>query len=99
MFLVANLVESLAIISSYVLEFYMWVLIIRAAITWVSPDPFNPIVQFLERVTDPVLYPIRRLMGSYWMGVDLSPMVAILCIVFLKTFLVRSLFEWANQLR
>ncbi len=99
MFLAANFVEALAIILGYVLEFYMWVLIIRALISWVSPDPFNPIVQFLQRVTDPILDPIQRVIGNYWMGIDLSPMVAILFIVFLKTFLVRSLFEWASQLR
>ncbi len=99
MFLAANFIEATAVVLGYILEFYIWVLIIRALISWVNPDPFNPIVQFLERVTDPVLYPIRRVLGGYWPGVDLSPMIAILAIVFLKTFLVRSLLEWANQLR
>ncbi len=99
MFLSANLIEALAVILGYVLEFYTWALIIRAMISWVSPDPYNPIVQFLQKVTDPVLEPIQRITGSYRMGIDLSPMIAILLIVFLKTFLVRSLYDWASQLR
>jgi YggT family protein len=99
MFLAANLVESLATVLSFILEFYWWALVIRALISWVSPDPFNPIVQFLQRVTDPILYPIQKMMRSDWMGVDLSPMVAILIILFLKSFLVRSLFDLAGQLR
>ncbi len=99
MFLAANLVEALATVLGFILEFYWWVLIIRALISWVNPDPFNPIVQFLQRVTDPILYPIQRMMRSDWGGVDLSPVVAILIILFLKSFLVRSLFDLARQLR
>jgi len=99
MFIAANLIEALAVVLGYVLEFYWWVLIIRALISWVNPDPWNPIVQFLQRVTDPILLPIQRMMRSDWMGIDLSPMVAILIILFLKTFLIRSLYELAGQFR
>jgi YggT family protein len=99
MFLTANFIEALAQILSYLLEFYKWALIINALISWVSPDPYNPIVQFLQKVTEPILYPIRRAMGSFWIGVDLSPMIALLLVVFLQNFLVRSFFEWAGQLR
>ncbi|MEK7748161.1 MAG: YggT family protein [Nitrospirota bacterium] len=99
MFLAANFVEALAVVLGYILVFYKWAFIISAVISWVSPDPFNPIVQFLERVTDPILDPIRRMMGGYFTGIDLSPMIALVLILFMDTFLVQSLFELAAQIR
>ncbi|SRR5579884_1188470 len=99
MFVAANFVSALASVLSYVLEIYTWVIIIRALISWVNPDPYNPVVQFLYKVTEPVLYPLRRMMRTYSTGIDLSPLVAILIIMFLKQFLVSSLFELASRLR
>jgi YggT family protein len=99
MFIAANFVSALATILNYVLEIYTWVIIIRALISWVNPDPYNPIVQFLYKITEPVLYPLRKLMRTYSTGIDLSPLVAILIIMFLKQFLVSSLFELASRLR
>jgi len=99
MFIAANFVSALATVLSYVLEIYTWVIIIRALISWVNPDPYNPIVQFLYKITEPVLYPLRKLMRTYSTGIDLSPLVAILIIMFLKQFLVSSLFELASRLR
>jgi YggT family protein len=81
----------------YVLWLYMWVIIARALISWVNPDPWNPIVQFLQRVTEPVLYPIRRRMG-FAMGIDLSPIIALLVIVFLQVALVQSLKDLAFRM-
>ncbi|MBI3358293.1 MAG: YggT family protein [Nitrospirae bacterium] len=99
MFLTANFVEALAQVLSYLLEFYKWAIIVNAFISWVNPDPYNFIVQFLQKATEPILYPIRRAIGSYWIGIDLSPMIALLSILFLQNFLIRSLFQWAGQLR
>ncbi|MEK7702945.1 MAG: YggT family protein [Nitrospirota bacterium] len=99
MFLVANFIEAIAQVLDYLLEFYKWAFIISAAISWVSPDPFNPIVQFLSRVTEPILYPIRRTVGGYFSGIDLSPIIALLLIMFTKAFLVQSLFQFAGQMR
>jgi YggT family protein len=99
MFIAANFVSALATILNYVLEIYTWVIIIRALISWVNPDPYNPVVQFLYKVTEPVLHPLRKLMRTYSTGIDLSPLVAILIIMFLKQFLVSSLFELASRLR
>jgi YggT family protein len=99
MFIAANFVSALATILSYVLEIYTWVIIIRALISWVNPDPYNPVVQFLYKVTEPVLYPLRKMMRTYSTGIDLSPLVAILIIMFLRQFLVSSLFELASRLR
>lgn len=97
MFVARNALEGFAHILDWILTLYMYVIIARALISWVNPDPWNPIVQFLERATEPVLYPIRRRLG-WRMGIDLSPIVAILIIVFLQYVLVRSLFEMAARM-
>ena len=99
MFIVANLIIALARVLEILLTFYMWVLIARAVISWVNPDPYNPLVQFLYKVTEPILYPIRRLLGTYAIGIDLSPMVAILIMIFLNNFLIRSLVQLAERVR
>lgn len=99
MFIAANFVSALATILNYVLEIYTWIIIIRALISWVNPDPYNPVVQFLYKVTEPVLSPLRKMMRTYSTGIDLSPLVVILIIMFLKQFLVSSLFELAGRLR
>jgi YggT family protein len=69
----------------------MWVIIARAILSWVSPDPYNPIVRFLYNVTEPVLYAIRRRVPVFFGGIDFSPMIVILAIYFLDSFLVPSL--------
>ena len=99
MYIWANLLNAVAIILDYVLTFYMWIIVIRALISWVNPDPYNPIVQFLYRITEPVLYPIRRRLPFGRMGIDFSPFIAILIIIFLQYFLVASLKEFTVRMR
>jgi len=99
MFLAGNLVLALATIVNLVLQAYFWIIIARAVLSWVNPDPFNPIVRFLYRVTEPVLRPIRRRLPTMQMGLDLSPMLVILAIYFLQSFLVESLRDLALSLR
>ncbi|HKW86276.1 MAG TPA: YggT family protein [Nitrospiraceae bacterium] len=97
MFIAGNVLQGLATVADYVLWLYMWVIIARALISWVNPDPWNPIVRFLERVTEPVLYPIRRRLG-WKLGVDISPIIAILIIIFLQVALVQSLKDMASRM-
>lgn len=97
MFVIGNVLLAAATVVEYVLWLYMWIIIARALISWVSPDPWNPIVQFLERATEPVLAPIRRMLG-WRMGIDLSPIIAILVITFLQIALVQSLKELALRM-
>ena len=99
MFLAANLISALAEVISIVLSFIMWVIVIRALVSWVNPDPYNPIVQFLYRVTEPVLNPVRRMIPMSGIGIDLSPIIVILIIVFLRGFVVTSLIQLAQGLR
>lgn len=98
MFMFANLLLAIANILNIVLSVYMWIVIISALISWVNPDPYNPIVRFLHAVTEPLLRPIRRFIG-YRIGIDLSPMVVILAILFVKYFLIESLIEFAYKLK
>ncbi len=98
MFILANFLNSLATVIHVVLNLYMWVLIIRALISWVNPDPYNPVVRFLYGVTDPVLYRVRRILPLHFGGIDLTPMVLILAIIFLDSFLVPSLRQLAFKL-
>ena len=95
MFVVENFFSALASIVYYVLELYMYIVIARAVISWVSPDPWNPIVQFLEKVTEPALAPIRRMIG-WRLGVDVSPIILILILMFLQRFIVPSLHQMAT---
>jgi YggT family protein len=99
MFVFANLVLAVARLLEIVLWAYFWIIIARAVLSWVNPDPFNPIVRFLYRVTEPVLRPIRHRLPTMGMGLDLSPMLVILAIYFLQQFLVESLRDLALSLR
>jgi len=93
-----NFLTAVAYVLSKALSIYMWIIIARALISWVTPDPYNPIVRFLVSVTEPVLYFIRRKLPVYLGGMDFSPVIAILVIYFLQIFLVRSLMELALRI-
>ena len=97
MFILGNLLAALASVIGLVLNLYMWIIIARAVISWVNPDPYNPIVRFLYSITDPVLLAIRRRLPLSFGGIDFSPIVVILVIVFLQRFLVASLHDLARQ--
>ena len=99
MFLLANFLSALATVLGIALEMYMWVIFARVILSWVKPDPYNPIVRFLHSITEPVLYRVRRAVPMHGMGLDLSPIFVILAIYFLQIFLVQSLQMAAMQLR
>ncbi len=92
-----NIIIGFTRVLEIVLELYMWVLIIRALISWVNPDPYNPIVQILIKMTEPVLAPIRKLVPPYKVGIDFSPLIAILAIIFLKYALIQNLYRLAGR--
>jgi YggT family protein len=93
MFVAANFIEGLARIINIGLTIYMWMIIARAVLSWVNPDPYNPIVMFLYRSTEPVLYRIRKWLPLGNIGIDISPIIVILVIIFLQSFLVKSLLQ------
>ena len=98
MFILGNLLSAFATILDIALTIYMWIIIIRALLSWVNPDPYNPIVQFLHSITEPVMFRIRQLMPMSGMGIDFSPIIVILVIIFLQEFLVNSLGMVAQRL-
>ena len=97
MFVLSNLIIALAKVIDIALNIYMWIIIFRALISWVNPDPYNQIVIFLYRVTEPVLGPIRRRLPMSNTGIDFSPIVVLLVIVFLKYFLVETMIQMARS--
>jgi YggT family protein len=98
MFVIGNFLAAIAKILDIVLTLYMWIIIARAVVSWVNPDPHNPIIRFLNTVTEPVLYRVRRRLPISFGGMDFSPIVVLLIIVFVQYFLVRSLAEMAMRM-
>lgn len=100
MFVVSNLLDSLAYILGSVLTVLYWLIIARALISWVNPDPHNPIVRFLYKTTEPILYPIRKILPiDFRFGIDISPIIAFLIIIFLRSFLIRTILDLSLKLR
>jgi len=97
MFVLTNLLTALAKIADILLTIYMYIVIGRAVISWVNPDPYNPIVNFLYRATEPILSRVRRMIPHLG-GMDLSPLIVILAIYFLKEFVMRSVYLLAYRL-
>jgi YggT family protein len=95
MFIVAYFLYALAQILDMVIYAYILVVVARAILSWVSPDPYNPIVRFLYNVTEPVLIRIRRVIPAAAGGIDFTPMILILALYFLKAFLVPTLARMA----
>ena len=99
MFVFGNFLLAIANILNTVLTLYMWVVIIAAVISWVNPNPYNPIVRFLYSVTQPVFRFVRRLIGFRLGPIDISPLIVILAIYFIQRFFIRSLIELAYKLK
>jgi YggT family protein len=98
MFALAYLLEALATILDMVLNLYTWVIIARALLSWVNPDPYNPIVRFLYNITEPVLGWVRRRVPLVFGGLDLSPLLVLLALYFLRLYVVRVILHLAQGL-
>jgi len=99
MFIIVNLLDAVALVIHYLLQIYLWLIIIRAFLSWVNPDPYNPIVSFLYQVTEPVLYRVRQFLPIRGLGIDLSPILVFIIIVFLDRFVVGTLQDIVVRLR
>lgn len=99
MFVFGNFIAAVAHILDIALTAYMWIIIIRAVLSWVNPDPYNPIVRLLYQITEPVMALVRRWIPLRGMGIDLSPMIIVLAIVFLQSFLVKNLLQLSYHFR
>lgn len=98
MFIIGNFLKAVAVVLNYVLHFYMWIIVARAVLSWVNPDPYNPIVRFIHNVTEPVLYRIRTKIPVDFGGIDFSPIIVILGIIFLQNFVISSLLRLSATL-
>ncbi len=99
MFVLGNLLNALAGVLDIVLTIYMWLVIIAALLSWVNPDPYNPIVRFLHAVTEPAFSFVRRLLPLPILPIDFSPIIVLLAIIFLQQFVVVTLHQLATSLR
>jgi len=100
MFIMSNLLSAIASLLNVILTVLYWLILIRALLSWVNPDPHNPIVQFLYKTTEPILYPVRRILPlNAGIGIDLSPIIAFLILIFLRSFLVKTLLDISFRLR
>lgn len=99
MFAISNLLTAIAVCLNIGITICSWLVLIRALISWVNPDPFNPIVQFLYKTTEPLLIPFRRIIPAYKIGIDISPVLAIIVLLFAKYFIVQTLFDLAMRIR
>ena len=99
MFVLSNFIVGVAQVLEVVINILWWLIIIRALISWVNPDPYNPIVQFLYRTTEPFLMSFKRIIPAYKIGIDLSPIFAVLALVFIRFFLVNSLIDLARMIK
>lgn len=98
MFIIGNFIIAMANVLDIIFTIYSFIVIIAAVISWVNPDPYNPIVRFLYRVTEPLLRPIRKLL-PFRLPVDISPLILLLIIYFLQKFLITSLVELGYRIK
>ncbi len=90
---------GIAGILDAVLSLYFWIIIASAVLSWVNPDPYNPIVRIIRGLTEPAFYRVRKWFPfTYISGLDLSPVVLLLGIQFIKMFVVRSLYQFAGTM-
>ena len=98
MYIIGYLLMAIAKVLDIVLLLFMWIVIARAVLSWVSPDPFNPIVRFIHNVTEPVLYRVRSFIPVSFGGIDFSPIIVLFGVIFLRTFVVSSLMRLSANL-
>jgi YggT family protein len=98
MFILSNFLVATAVVVNAVLNIYWWIIIASAVLSWVNPDPYNPIVRFLRSATEPVMYRVRRVLPLAFGGVDFTPIVVLLAITFLQVFLVKTLYQLAASI-
>ena len=96
MIVLSNFLIGVGMILNTVLNLYFWVVIASAVLTWVNPDPYNPIVRFLRGATEPVYYRIRRVLPLNFGGIDFTPLIVLLAIQFLQIFVVNTLYQIAG---
>lgn len=98
MFIISNLISAIAQVIDILITAYIFIIVARVFVSWVNADPYNPIVRFLYQATEPVLFRIRRYIPCVWGGIDFSPLLLLIFLTFIRTFLLKTLFDLATRL-
>jgi YggT family protein len=98
MFVFGNFVTGIAYVVDTLLNIYFWIILIRAVLSWIQPNPYNPLVRTVYKLVDPVTYKISRIIPTRIGMVDFAPFILMILIIFLQRFLVRSLFEFGARM-
>ncbi|GBE04876.1 MAG TPA: YggT family protein [Nitrospirae bacterium] len=93
MSILVDLITGIFKLIDALLNIYKWIVIIAALISWVNPDPYNPIVRFLYSVTEPVLRPVRRFIGNRLGPIDISPLIVIIAIILIQSIIARYIIR------
>jgi YggT family protein len=93
MFVFGNFIYGVAYVIENILNIYFWIILIRAVMSWIQPNPYNPLVRIIYKLVDPVTYRISRIIPTRIGAIDFAPFILMILIIFLQKFLVRSLFE------
>jgi len=99
MFVFGNLFSGIAYILDMLLNLYFWVIFARAILSWIRPDPYNPIVRTICKLVDPVTYRISRIIPTRIGMVDIAPFVLMLAIIFAQKFLVATLLDIGTRMK
>lgn len=92
MFVLVNILEAIVFVIHQLLDVYSFIVIIVCLISWVNPDPYNPIVRILRNLTEPLLWRIRKYLPfTYVRGLDFSPIVLLIGIQLVKIIIVKSI--------
>lgn len=98
MFVIGNLIIAVGSILDFAISIYIWIIIIRAAMSWFNPDPYNRLVRFIVAITEPLLNEVRRIVPLLG-GIDLSPMIVIILLYFTRSFVVTTILEIGHRLQ
>ncbi|WP_394953826.1 YggT family protein [uncultured Helicobacter sp.] len=93
---IATFIQAIATIISMLLNLYIWILIIATLLSWVRPDPYNPIVQVLYRLSEPVFAKVRKIIPTNIGGLDIAPLIVIVALKFIDLTLVKILYNFAQ---
>lgn len=99
MILLANLLSALGAILNAILSFLSFIVLASCVISWVNADPYNVIVRTINSITEPIYFQVRRRIRTRFGGLDLTPIVVILAIMFLQHFVAQSLTDYASGIR
>ncbi len=98
MFVLSNFIIGIGGVLHYILNIYMFIVVARAIISWVSPDPYNPIVRFLYMATEPALRYVRRILPPF-SGIDFSPIILMVALFFIDQVLAQSIIDYGISLK